>query len=1046
MTLYSDTGVLICGVPAKTVANAIYFVNDHYRSSTNAAELDVNELKGDLRSFIDQYQKGHRETNELVSRESLKTREHMSILATATTEAVGVVHQKLDNMALNASTQASQEQRERLLRSLKFPGFNERRNQVDNAYEKTFRWVFAGDGDDVDQLENEAPSHPVGHDTDSAESGESEDSDASGSEDANSEYGLYKIRWDSFSNWLSSTDQVYWISGKPGSGKTTLVKHIVAHSQTQKSLDIWNSGSLILSHFFWRPGTAMQQNIKGLLCSLLYQLLQCSVTALNHVLSSIATANMKDADTDWSTAELQSICLQTLASYERPVCMFLDGLDEVDPKDGVTRLLNLVQQLLQSRPGHTKICLASRPEPLLQTRLSLYPRLRLQDLTKGDLTHYAESHVKLPEGYHAEEHRGGDGLIRSLVSRAEGVFLWLVLATKSINKGFELGDSARAIQERINHLPGDLTDLYTDMWKRACEDEPQTYRQTAALYFKILLIYQKHSSMFRFVDFRFNLLLLMFASTPIGDQVLDAVDDLLKLVSEDAMLQSCREVERKVDICCFGLVEFGPTQYPNDAISWFGHKYDKLRLLADGGRRARFIHRTAYDFLVDTAEGQAILSFDKTSDFLLQIRILQAHVASLHLFTTAGLGPSYRWLPTLVSLAKRLSERYYGTEAWDRVAWAQILVHCERLSNCGKVLAGHSDCVRPCIGVDFLKVAATSCGDEFTLSRIKDGKLSKNAVSEILLNACNFDVSLTQGDLMAEQTIRMLLRQGADPNWQGTMLLPIRGTGHAHRQPVFARLLTPFTAYLENILISAYRGRLKVPNQVRVLETLNIFVSHGASLDAKISLWFELRTLDRTVAGDRTPSWSACDVSLNDPLVKWNFEGMGPGSLVLASVPAPTALNISLHVIRQQHSQSGNDDDFRDMLSSLDKTCTDWRSSDKVEVLGRLFVSRGISTSKEIEWYETTEEYQIQMGKGLMDVIKEHFELSSEARAQLVYQGRGSERSDTVASLCQQAPSILETKGSESILKRWRELGFLSRIDKTDEGHPVEHWVKKRHH
>lgn len=35
------------------------------------------------------------------------------------------------------------------------------------------------------------------------------------------------------SPWMQSSDQVFWISGKPGSGKSTLMKYIVGHSNTR---------------------------------------------------------------------------------------------------------------------------------------------------------------------------------------------------------------------------------------------------------------------------------------------------------------------------------------------------------------------------------------------------------------------------------------------------------------------------------------------------------------------------------------------------------------------------------------------------------------------------------------------------------------------------------------------------------------------------------------------------------------------------------------------------------------------------------------------
>jgi hypothetical protein len=67
----------------------------------------------------------------------------------------------------------------------------------------------------------------------------------------------------SFSDWLTEkrSTPVYWIQGKPGSGKSTVMKYIMAHSLTQKRLKKYNTTSpwLITSYFF----TIMDQCFKN---------------------------------------------------------------------------------------------------------------------------------------------------------------------------------------------------------------------------------------------------------------------------------------------------------------------------------------------------------------------------------------------------------------------------------------------------------------------------------------------------------------------------------------------------------------------------------------------------------------------------------------------------------------------------------------------------------------------------------------------------------------------------------------------------------------
>lgn len=81
--------------------------------------------------------------------------------------------------------------------------------------------------------------------------------------------------WDSsFSTWLKTEDPLFWISGNPASGKSTLMSHIARSTQTENILtgmlgDQWT----LIHHFFdFRFGDGIGNNFEGLLRSLLFQL------------------------------------------------------------------------------------------------------------------------------------------------------------------------------------------------------------------------------------------------------------------------------------------------------------------------------------------------------------------------------------------------------------------------------------------------------------------------------------------------------------------------------------------------------------------------------------------------------------------------------------------------------------------------------------------------------------------------------------------------------------------------------------------------------
>lgn len=75
-------------------------------------------------------------------------------------------------------------------------------------------------------------------------------------------------------HWLREKDGMFWVSGKPGSGKSTLMKFMAHHHATRSRLQAWADSQplVIASHYFWSAGTSMQKSQQGLLQSLLFDI------------------------------------------------------------------------------------------------------------------------------------------------------------------------------------------------------------------------------------------------------------------------------------------------------------------------------------------------------------------------------------------------------------------------------------------------------------------------------------------------------------------------------------------------------------------------------------------------------------------------------------------------------------------------------------------------------------------------------------------------------------------------------------------------------
>lgn len=804
----------------------------------------VELLEEDLRVFLQRYQDGHRTTSSLIQRESSQTRAHIAAEAKKTEVAIrqhvtkeitlssGRVRRDvsigISSLKIDA---ASEVKRDRLLTSLKYEGMNERRSQVRESFARTFDWIFAEPGNasgrEAQTLEDRSGDDDSSGDASNAGHGapaSGGDSSTGGSvasdTDSDFEARYYpEVVWDCFSDWLKSEGTVYWISGKPGSGKTTLIKHVMAHRLTKSALDIWHADTVIVSHFFWRPGTSMQQSIRGMLSSLLYQLLQGQPILLDTCLSTVESMASKDADTDWSLEELQAAFELVVRHCHKPLCIFLDGVDEMHPDDGIARLMELVEQWFRLRPGWIKICFSSRPELPIRRWLIAYPHLRLEDLTAADLRKYAKAHLKCPPEVNIAESIGMHDVISFLVRKAEGVFLWLCLAIKDLNRGLENGDSLDDLRYRTKRLHGDLAGLYKDMWSRM-NDDFEIYRKSAALYFKLVITNSTEPPLIMGSLCVFDMLL---CSSAAADDILDGT---FLDMPDNALSAQCEETEKQVQARCAGLLELvtnGPRQY-RKLRAWDGDRYNSLIPYVSKKKTFKFIHRSAYEFLGNTNEGRQILGYDSSSDLELRCRLIKADMATCQLFDIARNQSGYTratW-HSVTSCVRSISwlEEQAGKPDPSEVnaRQRQLLLRCQNLIDSGRL----SPCVTREIPRRFkekdwetLVCVAYSTGmTRFLLTSVATRRLSEALKSQLLLAALNTRRVQDKGCF---ELITGLLAAGANPNWTSARFW-------GAPRDVFV-LETPFTALLLRMMINPIDSDA---------EKIKQFVEHGANSEAEL--------------------------------------------------------------------------------------------------------------------------------------------------------------------------------------------------------------------
>ncbi|KAH8897606.1 hypothetical protein GQ53DRAFT_791504 [Thozetella sp. PMI_491] len=243
--------------------------------------------------------------------------------------------------------------------------------------------------------------------------------------------------WSNFSEWLQTGDSIYWIQGRLGSGKSTLMRYIFENEETRRQLCLWTQGSPIeiLAFYFWNSGDENQKSMNGLLRSLLFDLLERYRGLLSIVLPDVwDTWSARATRLPLSSAQLEQWFhdLLTALPSGTKLCFFLDGLDECD--EGHSALISFVQKY-SLLPG-IKFCLSSRPLSVFEQAYTERPGLRLQDLTRGDINHYVQSQLLIHKHMERISESNTDEISRlteKITLKANGVFLWVKLVVKYLS-------------------------------------------------------------------------------------------------------------------------------------------------------------------------------------------------------------------------------------------------------------------------------------------------------------------------------------------------------------------------------------------------------------------------------------------------------------------------------------------------------------------------------------------------------------------------------------------------------------------------------------
>ena len=422
--------------------------------------------------------------------------------------------------------------------------------------------------------------------------------------------------WDSsFGKWASEAGGMFWICGKPASGKSTVMEYLARDEELQAHLrrgisDKWT----VVHHFFFdfEVSKDMRNNFEGFVRSLLYQLTK-----------DLKPANLPGVKPEhgWSLRTLKERLDLIIKQRSNPSCILLDGLDEYQGDKW-----DLANFLRETASSGVKLCVASRPDRVFNSTFEQIPTIKMQEWNSPAIDKMVTLRIQRDMAtlgfYNRKE---VVELAHGISEKAQGVFLWARFAIEELRDGWSEGVDLEELQKRLENVPEELESIYTRIFERLRPDQ----RKQAACMLQ-LVCYAKRTLTLR----------ELYIATA---HAASGIQPLVKQIS----VRDLEDFEKQIFAVTGGLLESFPTR----------EAYRSEEIDRDRGDEMMFvnvIHRTVRTYL----ENQDFKDSSGWSQIL-----GTAHEGSLHAHVlwvrvcAAMFPPSFKELPAVESPSPPSSDK-----------------------------------------------------------------------------------------------------------------------------------------------------------------------------------------------------------------------------------------------------------------------------------------------------------------------------------------------------------------------------------------------------
>ncbi|KAI1354836.1 hypothetical protein F5Y01DRAFT_272832 [Xylaria sp. FL0043] len=610
-----------------------------------------------------------------------------------------------------------------------------------------------------------------------------------------------------FAPWLQSGGGIFHVSGKAGSGKSTLMKHIWLHDRTREHLETWAGNKKLLkaAFFFWAAGNSEQKSLTGLMRSILFTILSHDKTLIPaifpqcwenghfraHSLAGLTRPNaIEDA--------FQNL-LGKATNGEYRVCLFIDGLDEYEAADRESywELARRFGDWADQSKGDIKLCVSSRPYTEFQNtfRPSEQPsrtQIHLHQLNKADIEMHCQkifsSKSKEFPAISERIRESSEYLVQEIVRRSEGVFLWAVLVVRIIISEAKRGGSHEDLRRKLDETPDDMDKLYAQMLSSLKRPEKElSYR----ILFAVLTNPFSNDM---------NALCLKWL---VDKDTWKSRLSQSELYTMQSAIADIQYVIRHLDIWTQGLVEVVEPEVDSDSDSESSSfssssSFSELPFFAS---RVKLFHRTVRDYLlhsVQLSELQSALGGFNSTWLHADLRLAEMRLWG-HCGTTSHMGELYQYGYEILTTRSHKRIGSVGGQIVEyQVAWPLLKEMAQILPSRCLVPTFQGLTRTVFIAAEPIYISNRTSQDHFAasmglyendaierLTRIK----SESSPRSLLLSACLSDMYFggcpLPGKLPRSDLVRALFKSGFTA-YERVKLLDARGNAEGRWTDKFA--------------------------------------------------------------------------------------------------------------------------------------------------------------------------------------------------------------------------------------------------------------------